>query len=232
MTCQSVQYSLSAHLDGYLPEEKKQRLLLHLACCEDCAQVSEQLLQLRRVLRQLPAFAPPEELAISLSVLASKERVRRLAQKTPAARLANWGQRARFWVDNMMRPMALPFAGGFISAVVLFSMLMPNILLHRTTEANDVPTGLSTEVTIKSLAPFGFNNDDDVVVEVMVDGQGRMVDYSIAAHGQSPGKDPKLSRSIGNNLLFTEFTPATSFGQPTNSKILVGFSRRQINVKS
>jgi len=231
MTCQSVQYSLSAHLDGYLPEEKKRRLLLHLACCEDCAQVSEQLLQLRRVLRHLPAFTPPEELAISLSVLASKERMRRLARKTGATRLANWGQRVRFWVDNMMRPVALPFAGGFISAVVLFSMLVPNILLQRTAEANDVPTGLSTEVTIKSLAPFGFN-DDDVVVEVMVDGQGRMMDYSIAAHGQSPGKDSELRRSIGNNLLFTEFTPATSFGQPTISKILVGFSRRQINVKS
>jgi hypothetical protein len=184
-----------------------------------------------RALKNLPVFSPPEELSTRLYVMASRERMRRLSNSSPAAALRHYGERVRLWMDNLMRPLALPFAGGLLSALLLFSMLVPNILMHRYPSTNDVPIGLYTEATVKTISPFGFN-DDDFVVEVSVDGQGRMVDYSIAAHGQHLTNDPELRRSLENNLLFTEFTPATAFGQPTFSKIFLSFYRSHINVKS
>lgn len=231
MTCQTVQLSLSAHLDGCLPEEESRRVSLHLARCQGCSLASAQYVQVARALKNLPVFSPPEELSTQLHVMASRERMRRLSNSSPAAALRHYGERVRLWMDNLMRPLALPFAGGLISALLLFSMLVPNILMHRYPSTNDVPTGLYTEATVKTISPFGFN-DDDFVVEVSVDGQGRMVDYSIAAHGQHLTNDPELRRSIENNLLFIEFTPATAFGQPTFSKIFLSFYRSHINVKS
>jgi len=230
MNCQNVQHSLSAHLDGWLREEEQRHVLLHLAQCRECALVSEQLERVQAALKELPAQTPPPELISVLRVTASRERARRLVRSSPAARLEYISERLRLWVDNLMRPVALPFAGGLISAIVLFSMLVPSILFHRS-QANDVPlVALYREATISESAPFGFN-DDDFVVEVMVDPQGRMVDYSIT-EGPSLIKNPELRRSIENKLLFTSFNPATAFGRPTSSKIFVSFSRSSINVGS
>jgi hypothetical protein len=129
-----------------------------------------------------------------------------------------------------MRPVALPFAGGVISALLLFAILVPNIAFSRISGARDVPTSLFTVAAVKSQAPFGFT-EDDFVVEVLVDGQGRMMDYSVT-DGQPFGQDLQLRRSIENNLLFTEFHPATAFGQPTWSKLFVSFNRSRITIKS
>ncbi len=230
MNCQIVQHSLSAYLDGWLSEEERRHVLLHLAQCRDCTRTSEQLTRVRAALKGLPVRTPPEHLTSVLRVIASRERVRRMVRKSPASLLAYYSERLTFWADNLMRPLALPFAGGLISAIVLFSMLVPSILFHRT-HANDVPlVGLYSEPTVKAVAPFGFQ-DDDFVLEVKVDNQGRMVDYSIT-EGQCLIHNLELRRSIENNLLFTDFAPATAFGQPTFGRVFVTFRRSHIDVGS
>lgn len=226
MTCESVRNSLSAHLDGQLPRDEAGYVASHLAGCRYCSLVSEQLLQLRGAMQSLPAVPPPEELTDRLRVMASRERSRRLLRKNPLGYLK---ERFSQWVEGLMRPVALPVAGGLVSTVVLFSMLVPSIALHRSA-GHDVPTVLFTQATVKSTTPFAFS-DDDFVVEVMVDDQGRMVDYWVAEGGDL-AKNPEVRRSIENTLLFTEFTPATAFGQPTYSRIYLAFSRREIDVKS
>ena len=44
---------------------------------------------------------------------------------------------------------------------------------------------------------------------------------------QSPG----IRRNIESSLLFTKFTPATTFGQPMSGKIRLSFRNSSINVK-
>lgn len=230
MTCRMVQNSLSAHVDDLLPSDSRRAVQAHLAQCGECTVAYEQLLGVRRALQELPALSPPEQLSADLLVMASLERQRRLNRRSPAAMLAHLGERARLWMDNLMRPVALPFAGGVISALLLFAILVPNIAFSRIHGARDVPTSLFTEAAVKSQAPFGFP-EDDFVVEVLVDGQGRMMDYSVT-DGQPFGQDLQLRRSIENNLLFTEFHPATAFGRPTWSKLFVSFNRSRITIKS
>ena len=58
---------------------------------------------------------------------------------------------------------------------------------------------------------------DDTLIEVQVDGQGRMVDYDVS-QGQ-------MTSEIGNLLLFTTFTPATQFLRPTTGKVVIRLSR-------
>src|SRR5262249_25381830 len=90
--------------------------------------------QLSRALTSLPARTRPAGLTTSLRVLASQQaqraRRRRLSMGFSAA-LAVWVDRVRFWCDDLMRPLALPFAGGVLSAVGLFSIwLLPTYPLH------------------------------------------------------------------------------------------------------
>ena len=128
----------------------------------------------------------------------------------------------KLWVDNLMRPLALPFAGGLASALFIFGTLVPNLGALRTS-TNDRPTALLTEAAVDNVADFGSRSktNDDTLIEVEINGQGRMVDYSVL--------QGKMTGEIGNFLLFTTFTPATIFLQPTSGKIVI--RRSQIVVK-
>jgi hypothetical protein len=223
MSCRSVINSLSAHLDGVLSAEERRAVLIHLSQCRDCETRLEQLARVRGDLRALPPKTAPVKLVTMLRVAASRERERVLARQRAFERLMA-GLRLR--MDNLMRPMALPVAGGLISAVLLFSILIPSFAFQPISAANDVPVALITEPTIKASMPFGF--DSDAEVEAIIDDQGRMVDYTIT---RGPAT-PELRRAIENNLLFTEFTPATMFGTPTFGKINILFQRRTIDIRS
>jgi hypothetical protein len=182
-----------------------------------------------RALRSLPAREPQPELRTWLRVIASHERQRRIARRDLASTVALWRERFELFFDNFWRAIFWPAAGGVASAVVLFSMcVVPAYPLRARTTA-DVPTILTTEVAVKGTAPF-FGGGDEVAVDVTVDEQGRMIDYAVVA-GASALANASLRRRLENVLLFTEFTPATSFGQPMPSKMRLWFRTSRIDVK-
>jgi hypothetical protein len=184
---------------------------------------------INRALRSLPAREPHPELRTSLRVIASRERERRVAKRGLTATLGTWRGRFEMFSENFLRAIALPVAGGVAAAVVLFSMCVVPAYPLRGRATADVPTVLTTQVAVKGMAPF-FGGGDDVVVDVTVDEQGRMIDYAVVA-GATALANASLRRRLENVLLFTEFTPATSFGQPMSSKTRLWFRTSRIDVK-
>jgi hypothetical protein len=162
-----------------------------------------------------------------LRVMASQERNRRLAWMHPFQHFAD---RFHLWVENLMRPLALPLAGGLISALFLFGTIIPTFAFHRNFSVNDVPVALFTEPTVKAQNSLGLP-DDDLVIEVILDGQGRVIDYTII-QGPSLASNSELRRAIENKLLFMEFTPATAFGVSMRGKLTLSFNRWNVTVKS
>ena len=126
--------------------------------------------------------------------------------------------RVRLLIDNLMRPLAVPCFGGFASALFIFGTLMPNLGFLRN-PANDRPSALFTGASVDSVADFGTpsKTNDDTLIEVQVDGQGRMVDYYVP--------QGKMTSEIGNILLFSTFTPATKFLQPAAGRVMIRVSR-------
>jgi hypothetical protein len=171
----------------------------------------------------------PSHLALSLKVIASKE-----AQKQRRyAGIEGWFRRqaemAHLFVLNLMRPLAVPAAGGLFSAVILFSAMLTNYHGIVRQPVDDVPTILATNASMKS----GLFSAEEIAselltVDVLVDGQGRAIDFNIQAAG-SIGNQRELRRQIANSLLFTQFEPATAFGQPTAAWVRVSY--RRIDVK-
>jgi hypothetical protein len=180
-------------------------------------------------LRNLSVKIPPAELRTSLRVLASRERQRRIERRNLGAIWKSWHDRSQLFFENVVRSVALPFAGGVCSTLVLFSMFVVPAYPLLTRGAADVPTILSTPVSVKSIAPFSVG-DTDVVVDVVVDGQGRMLDYAIVA-GAGVLANPQMRRRLENALVFSNFTPATTFGQPMVSKMRLWFRSSRIDVR-
>ncbi len=228
MTCQTVNRKVSAYLDGRLPALESREVALHLAGCAACLRVLDEHSQVRSTLRALPTPNPPPYLTTRLHVLASRERAARAARVSVWAALKSWVEATGFWMNALMRPLAIPCAGGLASALVLFSIFVPTYM-RSATPGDDVPTMLTTEATLKSTLSFGLG-DEDIVVDVFIDENGRMIDYSIP-HEQRWGKDIQLRRNVENTLLCTHFTPATMFGQPASGRTRITLRRSFVDVK-
>ena len=159
----------------------------------------------------------PDGLAERLRVLASHEREQLLLRMNLAARLRNWKERVQLSFDNMMRPLALPFAGGLLSALVIFACFM-QMPAFPSYVRSDVPLPMiatdpdGDEVYWAGQAPQLLPVTQDVSSDataalLLIDPQGRVADYMVA-HGEA-------TQEMKNYFLLSRFTPATSFGQPT-----------------
>lgn len=233
ISCSTAANHFPGFLDGDLSAAEQRQMDAHTDGCSRCSAQIQQMRQLRSTLRRIPVRVSPASLKTRLRVVASRELVRQKSRASLPAMWAEWRISFRLWSQNLMRPLAIPTAGGFLSAIVLFCLLpvgmaSPSLVLSVATLA-DVPTGLYTDVTVKSISPVGFD-DEDVVVELTIDDQGRILNYTIP-DCQHMRKSPGLRRNIESSLLFTQFTPATTFGQPMSGKIRLSFRNSSINVK-
>ncbi len=181
---------------------------------------------LNQALRRLPRAASPAGLTTSLRVLASRERERAVNKVTWRAQFNNWVGRAHLAMENVMRPLALPVAGGVFSAVTLFSVWVVPAYPEFARTGLDVPTQLSTEARVKGFSSIATSGED-IMMDVTLDDRGRVVDYKVL----SDVLDVMARRKLENMLVFeTTFVPATSFGQPTASKIRLWLNSRRFDV--
>jgi len=198
-----------------------------MSSCHACTRERERFERVRQALRAIPKASVPAELTLRLRVTASKVR----AESARVSVWNKWRDRFELAAKNLMRPLALPLAGGLCSAVVLFSALVPTF--HSTYKAPssawDVPTMLATEPSVMCTAPVAFP-DAEAIVDLTIDEQGRMVNYTIVSI--APGeKIDQLRPIIENKLLFTAFRPATAFGKPISSTVRISFGNSHVEVR-
>jgi hypothetical protein len=129
----------------------------------------------------------------------------------------------------MMRPLALPFAGGICSAIVLFSLCLGPMYPVRADDSSDIPTSLTTEAAVKSTMPLA-GSCGEVVVDVIVDETGRMVDYKVVS-GFNVLTSAEIRRSLENRLIFTTFEPGRQFGHAMSGKLRLYFRNSEVDVK-
>jgi len=233
ISCGSAVGHVSAFLDEALPVAEQRQMDAHLDSCGECSQKLQQMRQVKSSLRRMPVRVPPAALKTQLRIVASREVVRQRTTASLPAMWSNWRTTFRLWFENLMRPLAIPTAGGFVSAVVLFcllplGMVSPTLALS-VANITDVPTVLYTDATVKGFRPSAFS-DEDLVVELVIDDQGRIISYTIPDCPHML-ESPALRRNIQNSLLFTQFTPATTFGQPMSGKLRLSFHNSKIDVK-
>src|SRR5579864_7194847 len=124
MTCWTARGRISAYVDNNLPANERQALREHLRACRDCALESREQLRLRQIVRSLPGRIAPADLTLRLRVAASRARV----EVRGPGRWPRFRDRLLLTLDNLMRPLALPAAGGLCSAIFLFSTLVPTFM--------------------------------------------------------------------------------------------------------
>lgn len=178
---------------------------------------------LRKALASLPVRTTPPGLTTSLRVIASRERQRMLGRSTFGRMFNQWYERLSLSMTNGMRPLALPFAGGVFSAVALFSMWLVPTYPMRATAGFEVP-----KPSTPSLSPWDLYVD--MVLEVNVDDQGHMVDYTVVSGGAGALQDPAVRRQL-EEFLDTTFVPGAPRTRTKAGKIRIPVFTSSIIVK-
>ncbi|HLK67330.1 MAG TPA: zf-HC2 domain-containing protein [Bryobacteraceae bacterium] len=246
MSCENVQKLISPLVDRQVPAGEQEDVLAHLEACKQCGAQFESMQKMRQALRTMSHAPIPVHLTANLRVLASHERERRLSRVSFSARLRFWYDHARLWFDNLMRPVALPFGGGLVSAIVLFSILVPSLTFqHEDTDAVLVTDPYGQVVVLSSggvYAPDGTTSndlprieptyahytgdypEDTNVVWLAIGGDGKVQGYSVAKG--------RLTPDMISIISISKFSPATFLGLPTAGVVKMVQHRTRHTVRS
>ena len=231
MSCKNVQERISLLIDGKLPANEREDVLMHSGECRRCATHLESLEEQRALLRNMAPTPVPAAVVTRLSVLASHERERQLARVSPRERFRRIASNVSLAFDNIMRPAAVPFAGGILSALVSFGLMVPVLSFTHSagsydfTNFNTDPRGSIVATPWQTAAademrdfpmlasPDQPNGDYVNVVNLTIDENGKVVDWDVV-RGQ-------LTDEMKSIIMMSTFKPATSMGINTSGTIQV-----------
>jgi Putative zinc-finger len=221
MKCAEAKLMFSPYVDGAVTGTQMHSLSRHLQSCSDCNREYALLHRTQEMLATVKRQKAPADLQLKLRLAISRE-----------VALARHSRLQGFFLrlENVMRAFMVPATAGLVVAVFIFAFVigatMPELQARNT---NDVPLMLYTgpELQESSFATtVSAVNDDSLVIEAIVDANGRVQDYRILSDSDN---SQKLLPEVKRMLIFTTFRPAMSMGRPTASRAVLSFAK--INVR-
>jgi hypothetical protein len=210
---------------GRLDEVDRLAAGYHIAGCPACDLYRKEIRALHSGLKNLARVEPPIIVQLRLKVAASRERSRRLGRQDFRTWLRERGASLRLLKDHLLKPFAVPAAGGLLMSTLCFGLIFG--ALHSSVAGqSDIPIGVFSEAGIEELSPFACGQKD-VMVQLSVDSEGRVTDYQPWPASHTATHDEL--QEIGNFVLYSSFTPALRFGRPVSSKRI--FYMSHISVK-
>jgi len=219
--CRTAQQLMSPFIDSMATAGEVEKLELHVTTCEPCQRQLQSYISIRNLLTRVEQPAIPVDLVLETRVRLSQERHN------------NYLERFENRVSNMLRPIALPAIAGVSLTMLFFGVLLGAMISNTTVMAHDrvrVPdnhanVSLYQPVRTTNLTMIQFAGSDTrefqepLMIETHVGDTGRVLDYKIISGEESP----EAVRFIREQLSLATFTPATAFGRPVDSKIILSF---------
>jgi len=219
MKCSVVKGLMSVYLDGEVTRRQLAEVDEHLQSCVECAAHCASVRQTQALVGSLGRKAAPPELALRLRVAVSQEIADQRRSRLDSLRV-HW--------ENAFNAIMVPATAGLVTTLIIFGVLISSLYPSQMRPPNDVPTMLYTPAELQ-FTPFelsmGASSADSLVVEAYVGPDGRIQDYRILS---APEDAQAILPALKNMLIFTSFRPATTFGQPTASRVVLSFSKVQV----
>ena len=218
LNCTRTQSSFSAYLDGAVSGHQMQAIARHLDVCDDCSREFASLRTMQQSLAMLGPAKAPADLGMKLRLAISHER---------AARKSSWIDSFSVKWENSFRPLLVQVSAGFAGSVVLVGsimLLLGMVAAPEAVMANDEPLGAITapHYLYSAASPRAIvtGQDSVIIVEALVNDQGRVYDYNIV----SGPVDTEVQNQIVDQLLLSVFEPASVFGAPVRGRVVLTFS--------
>jgi hypothetical protein len=234
MKCTAVRPKLAGYLDdaitGAAQVHERVRVREHLEGCASCREELQRFRKLAVLLSRVPRSLPPADLAVRIRVAAAQS----VTTQDISSRLRKLRDRAEILLENVFRPITVPATGGFVSAILVFVVVLQLIVPGITVRAvqNDVPLNILRPAELITLSDYPQawapeQHDSELALP-----HGLLLDVTVDAHGQMAGyqilsgpKSADLRHQLDQMLLFSRFRPMLSFGRPTaGGHVILSFS--------
>src|SRR5215467_157979 len=221
MSCKAAQELMSPFIDSMTTAAEVDKLKAHLSACEPCQRQLRSFISVRSLLARSEQPSVPVDLVLDTRVKLSQERH------------SNYVERLENRISDVLKPIALPAIAGVSLTMLFFGVLLGAMISNTTVMAHDRVSpaeshvsGLYKPVRTSNLTMIRFAGSDDLkfdeplMIETHVGDTGRVLEYKIIS-GQE--NSPEVQRFVREQLSLAMFTPATAFGRPVDSKIILSF---------
>jgi hypothetical protein len=217
--CGKYRSSFSAYLDGAVSGKQMQSIAQHLDACNDCRTEFNTMREIQRTLALLGPAKAPSNMGTRLRVAISHE---------AAGRKSTWRDTLSVRWDNAFRPLLVQVSAGFASSVAFIGgiiLLLGAVAAPSAVMANDEPimggmTAPHYRYSAVMPRPIIMPHDTAIVVEAMINDQGRVYDYKIV----SGPEDQAVQNQIVDQLTMSVFEPAKVFGTPVRGRVILTFA--------
>jgi len=216
--CTAVQKLMSPFIDSMVTAPEAEHVESHCSGCQPCQRQLQSYISMRSLVARIETPPLPEDMVLETRV--------RLSQ----ARNKNFLVRLENRLNYLLKPMVMPVLLGISSTMLLFGTLLGSLASNPTAMAQgrlaEEPLfGLYKPVhtTNPNWIRFASNDkqdlDETLTIETHVGDEGRVIGYQVLSGPQNP----EVNSWIRQILSLAEFTPATSFGKPVESRIILSF---------
>jgi hypothetical protein len=213
---------MSPFIDSMVTAEDSERLQSHVAACAPCRRMLQSYISVRNLIARIESPAVPEDMVLETRVRLSR------------ARNDNFLVRFENRLNNVLKPLVVPVLLGVSVTMLLFGVLLGSLASNSTVLAQN---RFEEPPVYRLFQPVRTENPDrssqgnwiriasndkqdfDLTIETHVGYEGRVIDYQIL----SGPKDPKVDSWIRQVLSLAQFTPATAFGKPVESRMIMSF---------
>jgi Putative zinc-finger len=216
--CSKIQKLMSPFIDSMVTAVDAEAVHAHVSTCEPCRRQLQTLISMRSLLTRMDKPAIPTDLILASRVRLSQERHKNLLIKLET----------RF--SNILKPLAIPVIFGISLTTLCFGVLLAALASNATamaqTSVSEQPVFAlykPVRTTDPTMARFASSQHqtwtEPLMIETGVDEGGRVTEYRIISGPQNA----EVNRWIREVLSLAQFTPATAFGKPVGSKIILSF---------
>jgi hypothetical protein len=173
---------------------------------------------MRSLVAQIETPPLPEDMVLETRVLLSHAR-----NKNFLVRLENR-------LNNVLKPLVVPVLMGTSCTMLLFGFLLGSLSSSATVLAQDrvaepplyplfQPVRNADPNWIRIASNDKKDLEEPLTIETHVGDEGRVLDYQVLSGPQNP----EVNSWIRQVLSLAQFTPATAFGKPVESRIILSF---------
>ena len=218
LKCSSAQKLMSPFIDSMVSAEEAGRLEDHVSICEPCQRQLQSYISMRSLIARIETPPLPEDMVLETRV--------RLSQ----ARNTNLLDRLENRLGYLLKPMVVPAVLGVSLTMLFFGVLLGSLASSSTVLAQDrmaeepvfglyKPVYTTDPNWIRFASNDKQNLDEPLTIETHVGNEGRVIAYEVLSGPQTPEVDGWIRQVIS----LMKFTPATSFGKPVESKLILSF---------
>jgi hypothetical protein len=207
---------MSPFIDSMVTNEEAARVEHHVSVCEPCQRQLQSYISMRSLVARIEAPPLPEDIVLETRVLLSH------------ARNDNFLVRFENRLNNLLKPLVVPVLLGTCCTMLLFGVLLGSMASQSTVLAEarlEEPPIYRLFQPVRTENPnwirFASNDKQnfDLTIETHVGNEGRVIDYQVL----SGPSNPEVNSWIRQVLSLAQFTPATAFGKPVESRMILSF---------